>query len=392
MTMRDDPFGAFMPYPPVPVAHAAEGPLAGLTLAVKDIFHVAGHRTGAGCPTWLAQSPVHDTTAPAVQTLLDAGARFLGKTHTDELAWSMYGMNAHFGTPVNPAAPGRIPGGSSSGSAVAVAGGLADIAIGSDTGGSVRAPASFCGIWGWRPTHGLIPMAGAMALAPSFDACGIFARDGATLARAAAVLMDRDAAPLTAPRLLVPRDMLALLGPAAQRIWQQGFGALSAREVTVYPEGVEVAYATFLTAVMADAKETILPFIRQSRMPLVRGIDGRADAAEALTPDQIADGRAARDAFTAYLDRLLARSGVLLAPVVQDAPFRLDAPVEVFDRFRHEAQRLLCVAGMARLPQVVFPARRIDGAPFGLSLIGPRGSDLSLIALAQELTSLKETL
>lgn len=380
----DDPYHAFLPYPSVEVPSAAKGPLAGLTLAVKDIYHVAGYRTGAGCPLYLAQSPVHQTSAPAVQRMLDAGAQFVGKTHTDELAWSMYGMNAHFGTPVNPAAPDRIPGGSSSGSAVAVAGGLADIAIGSDTGGSVRAPASFCGIWGWRPTHGVIPMDGAMALAPGFDACGLFARDGATLTRAAGVLVS-DGAPLTAPDLMVPADMLALLNPEARAVWQRGFGHLSARQVAVYPDGVDAAYATFLTAVMADAKEAILPFIRRSRMPLVRGIDSRADAAEALTPDQIAEGRAAREAFARHMDMLLGAKGVLLAPVVHDAPFRLDAPVEVFDSFRHAAQRLLCVAGMARLPQVVFPAGTVDGAPFGLSLIGPRGSDLSLIALACEL-------
>ncbi|WP_231558965.1 amidase family protein [Paracoccus sp. PAMC 22219] len=148
-----DPWHAFLPYPPVPVPHAAQGPLSGLTLAVKDIYHVAGYRTGAGCPLYLAASPVHHATAPCVQSLLDAGAEFVGKVHTDELAWSMYGMNAHFGTPVNPAAPDRIPGGSSSGSAVAVAGGLADIAIGSDTGGSVRALPAFAGHGGGdRPT------------------------------------------------------------------------------------------------------------------------------------------------------------------------------------------------------------------------------------------------
>ncbi|WP_281354819.1 amidase family protein [Chelativorans alearense] len=120
----------------------------------------------------------HPTT-PAIQRVFDAGARFVGKTHTDELAWSLYGMNPHFGTPVNPAAPDRIPGGSSSGSAVAA--GIADIGIGTDTGGSVRAPASFCGIWGLRPTHGRIPLKGCMELAASLDTCGFFARDAATM-------------------------------------------------------------------------------------------------------------------------------------------------------------------------------------------------------------------
>lgn len=216
MLLSEDPYRAFMPYPPVAVPNAPGGALAGLTLAVKDIFDVAGYRTGCGCPTRLAASPVAEATAPTVQRLLDAGARFVGKTHTDELAWSMYGMNAHFGTPVNPATPDRIPGGSSSGSAAAVAGGLADIAIGSDTGGSVRAPASFCGIWGLRPTHGRVSLEGAMALAPSFDTCGVFARDGATLARAVDALMDDDPLPLDDPEYLLAADMAAELAPPAR--------------------------------------------------------------------------------------------------------------------------------------------------------------------------------
>jgi len=115
-----------------------------------------------------------------------------------------------------------------------------------------------------------------------------------------------------------------------------------------------------------------LPYIRASGMPLVRGIDGRADAAEALTDAQKVEFRARRAEFREQVRDVLGGAGALLAPAVHDAPFALDAPVEVFDRFRHEAMRLLCVAGMAGLPQVVMPAGRIEGAPFGVSLIGPQ--------------------
>lgn len=387
MLIDKDPYHCFMPYDPIPVASAAEGPLAGLTLAVKDIFNVAGYRTGSGCPMRLAQSPVATTTAPAVQRLLDAGAAFVGKTHTDELAWSMYGMNAHFGTPVNPAAPDRIPGGSSSGSAVAVAGGLADIAIGSDTGGSVRAPASFCGIWGMRPTHGRVSLDHAQPLAPSYDTVGLFARDGATLGRAARVLIGADTAVLPeTPDLLRPIDMFSQLGPEQSAIFQSVFGDLSARELTAFPDGIAAAYDIFLTTVSGDAKAAIVPWIHAAGIPLVRGIAERVAAADQLTEAQIADARAARAIFAAQIDALLGQTGVLLAPVVPDAPFRLDAPVEVFDSYRHDAMRLLCLAGLAGLPQVAFPAGTVDGAPFGLSLIGPRGSDVSLIALANSLT------
>ncbi|TCP42252.1 amidase [Rhodovulum marinum] len=382
MLIETDPYRCFMPYPPVPVANAVDGPLAGLTLGVKDIFDVAGYRTGSGCPLALAMSGVKEQNAPAVQALLDAGAAFVGKTNTDELAWSMYGMNAHFGTPVNPAAPDRIPGGSSSGSAVAVAGGLCDIALGTDTGGSVRAPASFCGIWGMRPTHGRISLDGVQPLAHSYDSCGIFARDGETLLRAMAVLLTDDA-PVDAPRYLSPVEMLGELDAAPRRVIEDAFAGIDAAPLQgLYPGGIDAVYQTFLTTMGADAKRDVVPFIRSSGMPLVRGIDGRADAAEALTGAEIAEGEAARAAFRAHVDALLGRDGVLLAPVTHAPPFRLDAPVEVFDGYRHRAMRLLCVAGLAGLPQVVLPAGRVDGAPYGVSLIAPRGSDLSLIRLA----------
>ncbi|SFR01500.1 amidase [Poseidonocella sedimentorum] len=386
MTSPHDPYHCLMPYPPAAVPNG-DGPLTGLSLAVKDIYDVAGYRTGNGNPLALAMSEVKTRTCPAVQTLLDAGARFAAKTHTDELAWSMYGMNAHMGYVQNPAAPGHISGGSSSGSAAAVAGGLADIAIGSDTGGSVRAPASFCGVWGLRPSHGLIPLDGVMALAPSYDTAGLFARDGETLLRAHSVLQT-DAAPLPAtPRLFWPVEMMSQLGPEQRALCEGGFSGLEAAELTgLYPDGVEAVYQTFLTTVGADAKDAILPFIRSSGMPLVRGIRERAAAAEALTEAEVSAARAARAEYTAHLERLLGPDGVILAPACHDAPFRHDDPVEVFDTYRHHSQKLLCVAGLTGLPQVVFPGGRVNGAPFGLSLIGPRGSDLSLIRLAITLT------
>lgn len=386
MLLGEDPVRAFMPYEPVAVPNASDGPLAGLTLAVKDIFDVAGYRTGCGCPLKLAASPIAKLTAHAPQMMLDAGARFVGKTHTDELAWSMYGMNAHFGTPINAAAPDRIPGGSSSGSAAAVAAGLADIALGTDTGGSVRAPASFCGLWGLRPTHGRIALDGCMELAASYDTCGLFARDPAAFEAAAKVLLGPDPRPLPdRPEYLAPTDMLSLLGTEARSACEDAFAGLSTCPVEVYPDGVQAAYAAFLTTVGADAARGVLPFIKATAMPLVRGIAERAAAAAALSPEEISDANAVRDAFRGHINAVLGTSGVLLVPAAHDAPFRLDAGIEVFDGFRHEAQRLLCVAGLAGLPQVVMPAGMVDGAPFGVSLIGPAGSDLSLIGLARQM-------
>jgi amidase len=384
MLLHNDAVRAFMPYPPVPVAHAAQGPLSGLTLAVKDLFDVAGYRTGCGCPIKLAASDVRTAHASAVERLLSAGARFVGKTHTDELAWSMFGMNAHFGTPINPAAPDRIPGGSSSGSAAAVAAGLVDIALGTDTGGSVRAPASFCSIWGFRPTHGRISLQGCMELCASFDTCGFFARDAETLLRVGEVLLGEDDVPLGQEvRFLRPMDMIARLGSEQQAVYDRAFKSLTTSSVEVYPEsGADALYQTYRVLQGRDAQRSVVPFIEASGMPLAAGIDGRYAHARSLTQADERTAEAVRHTFRAGIDGLLKGDGVLLAPVVPDAPFRLDLPAEAQDAYRHEAMRLLCVAGIAGLPQVVMPADRVDGAPYGVSLIGPRGADRSLIALA----------
>src|SRR6201997_2268337 len=172
--------GAFVPGPRAVLQPTGPGPLAGLDFAVKDLIDVAGHITGGGNPDWLRTHAAAARSAPVVEKLLAAGAALRGKTITDELAFSLEGGNAHYGTPLNPACPDRIPGGSSSGSASAVAARLVDFALGTDTGGSVRVPASFCGLFGFRPTHNAIPLTGVVPFAPSYDTIGWFASDAVT--------------------------------------------------------------------------------------------------------------------------------------------------------------------------------------------------------------------
>src|SRR5918911_522317 len=185
------PRSAFVPHNlPKPLVGKTDGPLAGLRAAVKDMYDIAGTRTGGGNPDWLrAQAPA-SANAAAIEQLLDAGATIIGKTVCDEFFFSLAGVNAHYGTPLNPRAPGRLPGGSSSGSASATAAGACDFALGSDTGGSVRVPAAFCGIYGIRPTHGRVHLAGAMAMAPSFDVAGWFASGPGVFRRVGEVLLE----------------------------------------------------------------------------------------------------------------------------------------------------------------------------------------------------------
>ena len=214
--MTDADFGAFVPGPRARLAPTGTGPLDGLTFVAKDLIDIAGAVTGGGNPDWRAGQATAVRSAVVVERFLEAGAALVGKTVTDELAFSLEGENEHYGTPVNPRCPERLPGGSSSGSAVAVAAGLADLGLGTDTGGSVRVPASFCGLAGWRPTQGRLPMQGVLPFAPSFDTVGLFARDASTLAAGASVLLAAPPRPATTMRLLLASDAFVLAEPAAR--------------------------------------------------------------------------------------------------------------------------------------------------------------------------------
>ena len=196
-------------------APTGSGPLDGLSFGLKDLYDVAGRVTGCGNPDWRRTHAPAPSDCSVLARLLDAGARLTGITHTDELAYSLNGENAHYGTPVNPAAPGRIPGGSSSGSASVTAAGLVDFAIGSDTGGSVRIPATYCGLYGIRTTFGAIPLDRCMPLAPSFDTCGWFARDAEIFTRVGAVLLDQPVTPSRPRRLVADRRTGAWHRPAS---------------------------------------------------------------------------------------------------------------------------------------------------------------------------------
>jgi amidase len=382
-----------MPYPPVELAHAPAGPLAGLTFAVKDLFDVAGYPTSAGSPHMLALSGVKTRTAPVVHTLLEAGARFIGKTITDELAFSMNGKNAHFGTPVNGAAPDRIPGGSSSGSAAAVSHGLCSFALGTDTGGSVRAPASHCGLFGLRPTHGRISLALCHDLAPSFDTCGFFAADGGTFEKVAAVLLGPDDAPLTkAPQVLLAEDAFGLTAPTVREALAPAIARVTERlgpatGVTVAPGGFEPLYWAFRHIQGREAWSVDGTFIERFHPKLGPGVVERFAFAKTITEGQAREATAQRDRFAAELAARLGPNAVLVLPTMPDvAPLLADSE-SALDDYRNRALNILCLSVLSRLPQVTIPLASRLGAPLGLSLMGPAGSDLSLVRLAVTLAA-----
>ena len=393
MPFIHDTAHAFLPYPDAPVPHASTGPLSGLSFGVKDLFDVAGYPTGGGQPFVLAMSGIKASTAPAVQQLLDAGARFIGKTVTDELAFSMNGNNAHFGAPINGAAPERISGGSSSGSASAVSNNLCDFALGTDTGGSVRAPANHCGLYGIRPTHGRISLAGALDLAPSLDTCGYFARDAETFARVSRVLLGEDLAPLPAKiRLLKPLDIWAMLdadvtaaqaAPLAQV--QAALGA--AHDTNVILDDVDTMFWRFRHIQGREAWMVDGPLIERFCPPLGPGIAERFAWSKTVTDAQFAQGMQYRERFKKHLTDLLGNDGVLVMPTVPDiAPLTGDGG-EKMESYRNRSLQMLSVSGLSGFPQISMPLGKRNGAPLGLSLLGPAGSDLALVKLAQKIAS-----
>jgi amidase len=387
-SIPNDPLGAFCRENHIAVKGAASGPLAGLTFAAKDVFNIAGARTGFGQPDWLRTHDPAAETAEAVTRVLAAGADLSGKTHCDELCYSLTGENVHFGTPVNVNAPGRVTGGSSNGSAAAVAGELVDFALGTDCGGSVRIPASYCGIVGLRPTHGRVSDKGVLPFGPSFDVVGWFARDIDLFARVGAALLGDDKT--AAPRRLIIADdawaqveapVAAALKPAAAKV-EAVLG--KAAHVRVSPEGLGEWFEVFRTLQAAEIWATLGDWVSATRPKFGPGTKERFAYASTITPAQVDTANARRRAIRAHVDGLLSADGVICVPTSpRVAPLRGTPADQVEVEYRNQAQRILCIAGLCGLPQISLPVAALDGLPLGLSLIGARHSDKALIALAR---------
>jgi amidase len=387
-TAPDDPLGAFCRDNHASLKGSGAGALAGLTFAVKDAFHVAGARTGFGQPDWLRTHDAPRETAAAVKKILAAGADMVAKTHCDELCYSLTGENVHFGTPVNVNAPGRVPGGSSNGSAAAVAGALVDFALGTDCGGSIRIPASYCGIIGLRPTHGRVSDEGVLPFGPSFDAVGWFSRDPLVFVEVGNVLLDEDRAPPPA-RLIMAEDAWALLeAPVADALKPAAEKARAVMgkttSVRVSPEGLADWFEVFRTLQAAEIWATLGAWVTEAKPQLGPGVKERFAYAATIARDQVEAARARRRAITAHVERILGDDGVICLPTSpRAAPLRGTPADQVEVEYRNQAMRLLCIAGLCGLPQISLPMATIDGLPLGLSLIGARNSDRGLIALAQ---------
>jgi amidase len=383
---------AFVPHDLAkPLIGAASGPLAGLTAVVKDMYDIAGERTGCGNPDWLAAHPAAKQHAGVVQKLLDAGASIIGKTVCDEFFYSVSGANAHYGTPVNARAPGRLPGGSSAGSASATGAGICDFALGSDTGGSVRIPASFNGIWGLRPTHGRIDCSGVRDMAPSLDVPGWFAATPGVFRKVGAVLLDARRVPATIQRVVVLEDAFAEADAPVADLLRTLLEFMSddlppMAHAKIAPDGFDPWREAVRIVQAYEVWQTFGAFVGQHKPQLGPGVRERFEFAATVTRKAADDAGAVRAKARDHIRQTVTPGTILALPSAPSIAPMIETAGAAMEDFRVRVMRLTCTAGIAGLPQVSIPAGTISGCPVGLSFIGWEGGDEALLDLAYALS------
>lgn len=384
--------GFFVPHDlKEPLKGTSHGPLTGLTAAIKDLFDVAGERTGGGNPDWLANQRPATSNAAAVAKILDAGATIVGKAICDEFFYSVAGINAHYGTPANLRAPGRIPGGSSSGSAAATAAGACDFALGSDTGGSVRIPASFCGLYGIRPTHGRVDTRGAMDMAPSFDTIGWFASGPGVFRQVGSVLLGGEPRRAGTDALLIADDGFAEADEAVVAMLRKTLDRMKdilpkAEHVRLAPGGLD-AWREAVRVIQAyEIWQVFGCFVDEKNPKFGPGVAERMKIAATITAAQADAAREVRAAAREHIRGLIKPGTVVALPSAPSIAPLIETPSSALESHRLQVMRLTCTAGLAGLPQVSIPAGTVAGCPAGLSFIGWAGGDEALLDLAATLS------
>ena len=380
--------GFFVPHDlKAPLKGAAGGPLAGLSAVVKDMYAIAGERTGAGNPDWLANAAPATAHCTVVEKLLAAGATITGKTICDEFFYSVAGMNAHYGTPTNVRAPGRIPGGSSSGSGAAAAAGACDFALGSDTGGSVRIPASLCGLYGIRTTHGRIDTKGVMDMAPSFDTIGWFSGSAGLFRTVGHVLLDNKTVPAPLDSLLVPGDAFAQADEPVAGLLRDALSAMSGslprpQAIDIAPDGFETWRDAVRIIQAYEIWQVYGRFIAEKQPHFGPGVAERMQIASKITKAEADAANKVRTAAREHIRATIKPGTVLALPTAPCIAPKTDTPQSELESFRVRVMRLTCIAGLAGLPQVTVPAGTVAGCPVGLSFVGWAGGDEALLDLA----------
>lgn len=374
-----------------------EGTLSGLTFAVKDLIDIAGHPTSCGNPDWLATHPAAVVNAVCVDQLLGEGGTCIGKTITDQLAFSLQGENYFQGSPLNPSCPERVSGGSSSGSASAVAQGLCDFAMGTDTGGSVRVPASNCGIWGWRSSHGLVSVAGVNPLAPTFDTVSFFARELSVLNKVAKVFFNEETRPENDNTCvyIIPEAWQIADESVRDALWHYTdflkrvarVQEISIREIDHESnlKGMSNWLQTYNSVQRAEIWSCLGAWVESRKPNFGPAVEASFELSKNEPREEIVKHCKRRDQYFRYLLQFLGGSNFICIPTAPTiAPLKgsLPASREKSDYYPR-ALSLTSIAGIGRLPQISMPLATVNGAPIGLSLIGGTGNDEGLFKLVE---------
>ena len=394
------------------VGPTGSGALDGLSFAVKDLIDLGGYKTGCGNPTWLATHPPATVHAVCVEQLLAVGARCIGKTVSDELAFSLLGENHFYGTPLNPKAPQRVPGGSSSGSASAVARGLSDFALGTDTGGSVRVPASNCGLWGLRPSHGYISVAGVNPFAPTFDTVGILANSANVLARATSILLSQEDTPPEEPDTFhLLKEAFSISDPEVRqaldssvKLLRRLFGSrlreTSLREIDGEPEGSERTrfqkwYDTFCVLQWAEIESCLGAWIAATKPAFGPEAKQNFKLVENLDRHRVRGAVKRREQYFLRLKAFLGPNDLLCMPTTPAlAPIKGTVKPRGHGATSDYYSRMLSltsVAGIGRLSQVSLPLGNAGSVPAGLSLLAANGRDAFLLKAVEKVEAFMRT-
>ncbi len=382
----------FIYLPDTASTSTSSGLLSGMTLAVKDLFHMQGIVTTAGNPDWLMSHPVPEQTASSVQCLLDAGAQFVGKTITDELAYSLNGQNIHYGTPINPAFPEQLPGGSSSGSAIAVVKGMADIGLGTDTGGSIRVPASYNGLYGLRPTHGRIAMDNMVPLAPRFDTVGWFCISLDNMQKVAQCLFAQVPVEFSGAdtRIAIADGLLTMCDyqDQAERWITTHLPQASRLGNTITVDDATRASAAFRTLQGREIWQTHGAWIREQKPVFADDIQLRFNWCSELSDAEQQQAEQDAHKITQQLDQLLQKYDAIVLPTTPGCSPRIPHTPEQeagLADYRSRLMGLTAFAGLGGLPQLHLPLFSSSNGHYGLSLLGKAGSDMHLIQLAKRI-------
>ena len=358
------------------------GLLSNLNFVVKDMCKIKNHKTSCGNPDFYQKCKVASDFAPFLKDILEAGATLKGITICDEFFYSLIGENGHYGTPTNLNAPGCVPGGSSSGSAAALTTNLYDFSLGSDTGGSVRVPASFCGLFGIRPTHNRISTEDVYPMAPSFDTLGWFARDIDIFKKIGSVLINlNEKTEFSFKEFVIAEDILELASPEIVKLFNNYINDKfpEIKKIRLSKHNKEEIADNFRILQGGEIKENIIPWILENKPKISPEISARIEMAKKITNDQINEALNFRTTLIEEIDKSLPKGVIALFPTTPFSSPKCGQSDEQLALYRKKLLEFTSIAGMISRPQISMPKFRDNTGPIGISLLGWKYSDEILL-------------